>query len=107
MNASLQRKEAERPKVEAVQEEEEEVVHEDNEWGENAADRYASEQCRIGSCSSFFVIFLCINTRLYGAGIELVSEVTDAELQAASGAVPDLPEGITVAYTIPVEVGIW
>uniref|UniRef100_G3NI50 Ubiquitin-like modifier-activating enzyme 5 n=1 Tax=Gasterosteus aculeatus aculeatus TaxID=481459 RepID=G3NI50_GASAC len=64
------RKEAERPKVEAVQEEEEEeVVHEDNEWG-----------------------------------IELVSEVTDAELQAASGAVPDLPEGITVAYTIPVEV---
>ncbi|MEQ2314748.1 ubiquitin-like modifier-activating enzyme 5 isoform X1 [Girardinichthys multiradiatus] len=63
------KKEAERPKVEAVQEEEEEaIVHEDNEWG-----------------------------------IELVSEVTDAELQAASGVVPDLPEGITVAYTIPVE----
>ncbi|XP_054479006.1 ubiquitin-like modifier-activating enzyme 5 [Anoplopoma fimbria] len=62
------KKEAERPKVEAVQEEEEEVVHEDNDWG-----------------------------------IELVSEVTDAELQAASGAMPDLPEGITVAYTIPVE----
>ncbi|XP_056290801.1 ubiquitin-like modifier-activating enzyme 5 isoform X1 [Pseudoliparis swirei] len=62
------KKEAECPKVEAVQEEEEEVVHEDNQWG-----------------------------------IELVSEVTDAELQAASGAVPDLPEGITVAYTIPVE----
>ncbi|KAM6908427.1 ubiquitin-like modifier-activating enzyme 5 isoform 2-T2 [Lycodopsis pacificus] len=62
------KKEAERPKVEAVQEAEEEVVHEDNDWG-----------------------------------IELVSEVTDAELQAASGAVPDLPEGITVAYTIPVE----
>ncbi|KAL7374216.1 hypothetical protein ABVT39_024068 [Epinephelus coioides] len=36
-------------------------------------------------------------------GIELVSEVTEAELQAASGAVPDLPEGITVAYTIPAE----
>uniref|UniRef100_A0A671W002 Ubiquitin-like modifier-activating enzyme 5 n=1 Tax=Sparus aurata TaxID=8175 RepID=A0A671W002_SPAAU len=36
-------------------------------------------------------------------GIELVSEVTDAELQAASGTVPDLPEGITVAYTIPAE----
>lgn len=61
------KKEAERPKVEVVQEEEE-VVHEDNEWG-----------------------------------IELVSEVTDAELQAASGVLPDLPEGITVAYTIPAE----
>nr|XP_046228074.1 ubiquitin-like modifier-activating enzyme 5 [Scatophagus argus] len=59
------KKEVERPKVAVVQEEEE-VIHEDNEWG-----------------------------------IELVSEVTDAELQAASGAVPDLPEGITVAYTIP------
>lgn len=34
-------------------------------------------------------------------GIELVSEVTEAELQAASGPKPDLPEGITVAYTIP------
>ncbi|KAM4534400.1 ubiquitin-like modifier-activating enzyme 5 isoform 1-T1 [Odontesthes bonariensis] len=61
------KKEAERPKVQVVQEEEE-VVHEDNDWG-----------------------------------IELVSEVTDAELQAASGAVPDLPEGITVAYTIPAQ----
>lgn len=61
------KKEAERPKVEVVQEEEE-VVHEDNDWG-----------------------------------IELVSEVTDNELQAASGTVPDLPEGITVAYTIPAE----
>ncbi|XP_034562007.1 ubiquitin-like modifier-activating enzyme 5 [Notolabrus celidotus] len=36
-------------------------------------------------------------------GIEVVSEVTEAELQAASGTVPDLPEGITVAYTIPAE----
>uniref|UniRef100_A0A673AMC2 Ubiquitin-like modifier-activating enzyme 5 n=1 Tax=Sphaeramia orbicularis TaxID=375764 RepID=A0A673AMC2_9TELE len=62
------KKEAERPTVEVVQEEED-VVHEDNEWG-----------------------------------IELVSEVTDAELQAASGPVPDLPEGITVAFTIPSEV---
>ncbi|CAB1349493.1 unnamed protein product [Coregonus sp. 'balchen'] len=34
-------------------------------------------------------------------GIELVSEQTDEELKAASGPVPDLPEGITVAYTIP------
>lgn len=40
------------------------------------------------------------------AGIELVSEVTDAELQAASGSVPDLPEGITVAYTIPAKVSV-
>lgn len=30
---AVQKKEAERPKVEVVQEEEE-VVHEDNEWGE-------------------------------------------------------------------------
>ncbi|TRZ00141.1 hypothetical protein DNTS_030922, partial [Danionella cerebrum] len=37
--------------------------------------------------------------------IELVSEVTEAELQEASGPVPDLPEGITVAYTIPVKDG--
>lgn len=36
-------------------------------------------------------------------GIELVSEVTDAELQEASGPMPDLPKGITVAYTIPAE----
>lgn len=36
-------------------------------------------------------------------GIELVSEVTEEELQAASGPVPDLVEGITVAYTIPVK----
>ncbi|KAL7874947.1 hypothetical protein SRHO_G00059170 [Serrasalmus rhombeus] len=34
-------------------------------------------------------------------GIEVVSEVTEAELQAASGPEPDLPEGISVAYTIP------
>lgn len=38
-------------------------------------------------------------------GIELVSEVTEAELQAASGPKPDLPEGITVAYTIPEKDG--
>uniref|UniRef100_A0A669DWN1 Ubiquitin-like modifier-activating enzyme 5 n=1 Tax=Oreochromis niloticus TaxID=8128 RepID=A0A669DWN1_ORENI len=62
-----QQEEYKRPKVEVVQEEEE-VVHEDNEWG-----------------------------------IELVSEVTEEELKAASGTVPDLPEGITVAYTIPTE----
>ncbi|XP_028290481.1 ubiquitin-like modifier-activating enzyme 5 isoform X1 [Gouania willdenowi] len=37
-------------------------------------------------------------------GIELVSEVTDTELQTASGPMPDLPEGITVAYTIPAQV---
>lgn len=35
-------------------------------------------------------------------GIELVSEVSEEELKEASGPVPDLPEGITVAYTIPV-----
>uniref|UniRef100_A0AAY4DIF8 Ubiquitin-like modifier-activating enzyme 5 n=1 Tax=Denticeps clupeoides TaxID=299321 RepID=A0AAY4DIF8_9TELE len=34
-------------------------------------------------------------------GIELVSEITEEELLVASGPVPDLPEGITVAYTVP------
>ncbi|XP_030062524.1 ubiquitin-like modifier-activating enzyme 5 isoform X2 [Microcaecilia unicolor] len=34
-------------------------------------------------------------------GIELVSEVSEEELKAASGPIPVLPEGITVAYTIP------
>ncbi|XP_049485783.1 ubiquitin-like modifier-activating enzyme 5 isoform X2 [Panthera uncia] len=53
------------PKPEVVQEEEE-IIHEDNEWG-----------------------------------IELVSEVSEEELKNSSGPVPDLPEGITVAYTIP------
>uniref|UniRef100_A0A8C7X8K7 Ubiquitin-like modifier-activating enzyme 5 n=1 Tax=Oryzias sinensis TaxID=183150 RepID=A0A8C7X8K7_9TELE len=62
------KKEMERPKEVFVQEEEEEIVHEENDWG-----------------------------------IELVSEVTDEELQPAWGTVPDLPEGITVAYTIPAE----
>lgn len=37
-------------------------------------------------------------------GIELVSEITAVELQDASGPKPDLPEGITVAYTIPNKV---
>ncbi|XP_004588376.2 ubiquitin-like modifier-activating enzyme 5 [Ochotona princeps] len=34
-------------------------------------------------------------------GIELVAEVSEEELRASSGPVPDLPEGITVAYTVP------
>ncbi|EHB09874.1 Ubiquitin-like modifier-activating enzyme 5 [Heterocephalus glaber] len=53
------------PKQEAVQEEDK-IIHEDNEWG-----------------------------------IELVSEVSEEELKNSSGPVPELPEGITVAYTIP------
>ncbi|XP_029482682.1 ubiquitin-like modifier-activating enzyme 5 isoform X2 [Oncorhynchus nerka] len=60
------KKEAERPKKIVEKVVEEEVVHEENDWG-----------------------------------IELVSEQTEEELHAASGPVPDLPEGITVAYTIP------
>ncbi|XP_043917462.1 ubiquitin-like modifier-activating enzyme 5 [Protopterus annectens] len=36
-------------------------------------------------------------------GIELVSEISEEELKAASGPVPDLPEGITVAYTVPIK----
>uniref|UniRef100_A0A3Q3DC57 Ubiquitin-like modifier-activating enzyme 5 n=1 Tax=Hippocampus comes TaxID=109280 RepID=A0A3Q3DC57_HIPCM len=63
-------KEAERPKNEVIQVEEEEVLHEDNEWG-----------------------------------IELVSEEANEETQAAAAAVADLPEGITVAYTIPMNKG--
>ncbi|XP_035172960.1 ubiquitin-like modifier-activating enzyme 5 isoform X2 [Oxyura jamaicensis] len=59
------KKVAAQPKEE-VTEQEEEIVHEDNDWG-----------------------------------IELVSEISEDELKAASGPVPDLPEGITVAYTIP------
>ncbi|XP_022438217.1 ubiquitin-like modifier-activating enzyme 5 isoform X1 [Delphinapterus leucas] len=34
-------------------------------------------------------------------GIELVSEVSEEELKNSSGPIPDLPEGITVAYTVP------
>lgn len=52
------------PKQEAAQEEDA-IIHEDNEWG-----------------------------------IELISEVSEEELNS-SGQVPELPEGITVAYTIP------
>ncbi|XP_053456773.1 ubiquitin-like modifier-activating enzyme 5 isoform X2 [Nycticebus coucang] len=37
-------------------------------------------------------------------GIELVSEVSEEELKSSSGPVPNLPEGITVAYTIPKKV---
>ncbi|KAL6076536.1 hypothetical protein STEG23_016717 [Scotinomys teguina] len=54
------------PTQEAAPAEEEEIVHEDNEWG-----------------------------------IELVSEVSEEELKNSSGPIPTLPEGITVAYTIP------
>uniref|UniRef100_A0ABK0LXM1 Ubiquitin-like modifier-activating enzyme 5 n=1 Tax=Rattus norvegicus TaxID=10116 RepID=A0ABK0LXM1_RAT len=54
------------PTQETAPQEEEEVVHEDNEWG-----------------------------------IELVSEVSEEELKNSSGPVPTLPEGITVAYTVP------
>lgn len=61
------KREAERPKTETVEDkEEEEMKHEDNDWG-----------------------------------IELVSEISEEELKAASGSVPDLPQGITVAYTVP------
>ncbi|XP_036047880.1 ubiquitin-like modifier-activating enzyme 5 isoform X2 [Onychomys torridus] len=54
------------PTPEAAPTEEEEIVHEDNEWG-----------------------------------IELVSEVSEEELKNSSGPIPVLPEGITVAYTVP------
>uniref|UniRef100_A0A8C8TPV1 Ubiquitin-like modifier-activating enzyme 5 n=2 Tax=Peromyscus maniculatus bairdii TaxID=230844 RepID=A0A8C8TPV1_PERMB len=54
------------PPPEAAPTEDEEIVHEDNEWG-----------------------------------IELVSEVSEEELKDSSGPIPVLPEGITVAYTVP------
>lgn len=54
------------PPPEAAPTEDEEIVHEDNEWG-----------------------------------IELVSEVSEEELKDSSGPIPALPEGITVAYTVP------
>ncbi|XP_052574805.1 ubiquitin-like modifier-activating enzyme 5 isoform X2 [Peromyscus californicus insignis] len=54
------------PVPEATPTEDEEIVHEDNEWG-----------------------------------IELVSEVSEEELKNSSGPIPVLPEGITVAYTVP------
>ncbi|KAG5268922.1 hypothetical protein AALO_G00217950 [Alosa alosa] len=38
-------------------------------------------------------------------GIELVSEITEEELKVASGPALTLPDGITLAYTIPVEGG--
>ncbi|GCB69369.1 hypothetical protein scyTo_0008372, partial [Scyliorhinus torazame] len=38
-------------------------------------------------------------------GIVLVSEISEEELKAASGPMPDLPEGITVAYTVPDKEG--
>lgn len=34
-------------------------------------------------------------------GIELVSEISEEELKNSSGPIPDLPEGIMVAYTVP------
>ncbi|XP_058036995.1 ubiquitin-like modifier-activating enzyme 5 isoform X1 [Ahaetulla prasina] len=59
------KKEAMNPKEELI-DQEEEIVHEDNDWG-----------------------------------IELVSEISEEELKDDCSSVPDLPEGITLAYTIP------
>lgn len=46
----------------------------------------------------------CYKIKFNSIGIELVSEVSEEELKNSSGPVPDLPEGITVAYTIPEKV---
>lgn len=46
----------------------------------------------------------CYKIKFNSTGIELVSEVSEEELKNSSGPVPDLPEGITVAYTIPKKV---
>ena len=37
-------------------------------------------------------------------GIELVSEISEEELKKSSCPIPDLPEGIIVAYTVPQKV---
>lgn len=76
-------------------------MHEDNEWGELEISRPEIQARAVYHWTSR--VHLSVHC-LLTAGIELVSEVTDAELQAATGARPDLPEGITVAYTIPAEV---
>lgn len=78
------------------------MVHEDNEWGEPQLARPAIHIRPVYNWTPLITLFVGILT----AGIELVSEVTDTELQAATGDRPDLPEGITVAYTIPAEVRV-
>lgn len=73
VNFVLQKKEAERPKVEVVQEEEE-VVHEDNEWGERQTTIPA---CSVGSatvCSDLSLcdilyLLMCINTHIYAVQV--------------------------------------
>lgn len=72
-------------------------------WVGWVTNHQASGLCQTSLLDTHLIISLCALT-LLTAGIELVSEVTDTELQAATGARPDLPEGITVAYTIPAEV---
>lgn len=60
---SVQRTEAERPKVEVVQEEEE-VVHEDNEWGEQ------KKLVQCPKCNIVFVLlFFCVNIQKCGAQV--------------------------------------
>lgn len=56
---------------------------------------------------SYYCLLSSIKTvkgQINSTGIELVSEVSEEELKNSSGPVPDLPEGITVAYTVPQKV---
>lgn len=78
------------------------MVHDDNEWGEPQVTRPAILIRPVYNWTTLISLYVGILT----AGIELVSEVTDTELEAATGVRPDLPEGITVAYTIPAEVRV-
>lgn len=64
---SVQRKEAERPKVEVVQEEEEVVVHEDNEWGEQKK-LVQCPNCNI-VCVLLVFLLLCFNIQKCGAQV--------------------------------------
>lgn len=108
----LQKKVAALPKHEAAPEEEE-IIHEDNEWGRNSfmnwngsvkflmgGDIILITQIWVNYCLSCLKTVTIFNS----IGIELVSEVSEEELKNFSGPVPDLPEGITVAYTIPKKV---
>ncbi len=67
VNFVLQKKEAERPKVEVVQEEEE-VVHEDNEWGERQLFQLAVSDLQqfawICNCTTFY-ISSCVLTHTF------------------------------------------
>lgn len=50
------------------------------------------------------ILFLSLCFLMECSGIELVSEISEEELKDDSSLVPDLPQGIMLAYTIPKKV---